>query len=99
PHVSASLSLHDALPISVLAGLDQVLSARPRAIRRRPRTLPTHPSGAGFYPWRWLNGHPQARSVPSAPEAAMPSILVPAPAAKPRSDEHTSELQSQSNLV
>src|SRR2546430_4499296 len=76
-----TLSLHDALPISV---------------RMTVRITPTR---AATRPQRNLPAAPPTKSRPSA--VPMPATVEPlAMSAKGRrSEEHTSELQSQSNLV
>src|SRR2546427_5327319 len=79
-----TLSLHDALPISLVV-------ARPREPRRlsegaRPRRAAGH-------------RHARADAPPARCGRAGRHHLVDRPGRGTRSEEHTSELQSQSNLV
>src|SRR2546430_13668548 len=86
------LSLHDALPISPLRRLDLP----------RERTL----AGARQAPGLRANGPPLgrggrrgARVRASPPRRERVEVSVRGAEVEPRSEEHTSELQSQSNLV
>src|SRR5207302_5883611 len=90
---SYHLSLHDALPIWGLP------SARgPRFFLRRQLELHLQP-----LPYRSLWLRPQTRFVfpvcPVAPALCPRPYKLSWPSARPRSEEHTSELQSRENLV
>src|SRR5690606_40350303 len=89
PRVSTalcSLSLHDALPISwQLVVLPGGRSAAPRARRRCPPPPPRPIRRPGCE--RGLEGPADSPSNGSTSES------------QPRSEEHTSELQSRENLV
>src|SRR2546427_2432288 len=78
-----TLSLHDALPISCRRRGSETR----RVGRPPPRRRVPHPVPGGS------SAHPQTGRTP---EAGTPGVIA-GPAV--RSEEHTSELQSQSNLV
>src|SRR5207253_4315597 len=83
-----SLSLHDALPISQ-ALLDWGKAARERATRPAPAPgIATAPAPAA-----------EPRAIPRAAPPIQPSLPLESLAARPRSEEHTSELQSRGHLV
>src|SRR3712207_9035941 len=78
-----TLSLHDALPICSTPG-------RPE----RRRAAPARRAGPGV---RW--GTPRRRTARPARRAWWPGSAASTPAPAPRSEEHTSELQSRQYLV
>src|SRR5690606_39878764 len=86
PTVLYPLSLHDALPIS--------RRGPPHAVGHAPRADRDAATGPG----RLRRGHRRARR-PGARAARGRPAHDPAPDRPPRSEEHTSELQSRENLV
>src|SRR2546430_13234808 len=76
-----TLSLHDALPISLHASAQALRSPQPAPMHRRVGRRRA----------------PRARRRPPARRREAASLVCPR--GDPRSEEHTSELQSQSNLV
>src|SRR5205085_11076369 len=83
-----TLSLHDALPIFENAILSPVFSS-PKRRKKESRCAAT-PTFPGF----------PGRTVEGICPTAIFNVLVSAPSrTMARSEEHTSELQSQSNLV
>src|SRR5205085_12365915 len=90
PAAISTLSLHDALPISgPRAAAPPVARQGPHG-RRQPRGLAGAAAGQGQ---RRLGGPLRA-----VVQGSLRRPAAPLPA-DPRSEEHTSELQSQSNLV
>src|SRR5262249_62123973 len=90
-----TLSLHDALPIFSAAGeYDLGKDRREHPVtNRKEKTCRISP--AGLRPSFFLSA---ARST-SPPRRSPQARLQPWPAAGDRSEEHTSELQSLTNLV
>src|SRR5206468_11512193 len=84
-----TLSLHDALPIFRRARRGYPCSARARPDRGPPRAA-SAPSPSGG------RSHHEACAADESPEEDRLRHL---PAPGPRSEEHTSELQSRSDLV
>src|SRR5205085_10974917 len=80
-----TLSLHDALPISWVAWVCLCSARRPSRSRR------AKPPPRGSWP-RWT-------SQPRSPRRTAACSPATKPGGGARSEEHTSELQSQSNLV
>src|SRR5205085_5159138 len=89
PSLISPLSLHDALPICCRDSRAPVGAPWPIASPYAARAPVAQPQSRRAR-------YRSARSAPAAHAAA--SSRAPADAA-PRSEEHTSELQSQSNLV
>src|SRR5205085_9854666 len=90
PQIS-TLSLHDALPIST-----------PPAGSSAPRTPPRWSSGSGSVTIATCSSTTSLPPNGSCPAAAPCASTASSPKCGPgtsRSEEHTSELQSQSNLV
>src|SRR5690606_42136895 len=85
--MTCPLSLHDALPISRPGRGSAPRRARPAGGRGRP-TL----SGTGATGWS-PGSTPLGEATPPGPRTWTPS------ATEPRSEEHTSELQSREKLV
>src|SRR5206468_7477606 len=94
PTALYTLSLHDALPI---------WAARSSLAERNPQ--PRRPSSRSTSPKTSTNGSPNSvggitrRNRSESQPAAENSSIVWASAAQKRSEEHTSELQSRSDLV
>src|SRR5688572_32569178 len=87
PSEISTLSLHDALPISTQFALLTSLMALPRSFLGAPSGWLAERLGwPGFFAASVLLGLPGL-------------LLLPFLAFRERSEEHTSELQSQSNLV
>src|SRR5207237_9940063 len=84
---SYTLSLHDALPISVTRKMLDAQHRRARAIQR-----PVTGSQARFA--NTTQAMPASRSCPEIPNRPSDTAT-----GWPRSEEHTSELQSHLNLV
>src|SRR5205823_15046114 len=92
PTQTRTLSLHDALPISN-AGTTNTCARTPRTARRRGFTFPREASAAhGLEYARLFEDRPEL--VPHLFGAGVIGI-----AGRPRSEEHTSELQSLAYLV
>src|SRR2546427_6267692 len=70
---------------------------RPQTLRNRPGTLPC-PVTQGPHSSRAARAMPVLGFLSPA-GAGLSAAHVPGPRSDPRSEEHTSELQSQSNLV
>src|SRR5690606_41619928 len=95
PVVMHTLSLHDALPISGKSRkADGTLDAGPLGYVHGPEDLLVDADGNP----RRID-HAFSWSYPLAAHGMMHTVLRNAHAGDPRSEEHTSELQSRENLV
>src|SRR5690606_41731841 len=95
PTCISTLPLHDALPIC---------ATRPRSGRARPRRLAAAARRGGTLLCPLWHAHPAATAAPPAPSSSPPTVERGATTrssrpSRPRSEEHTSELQSRENLV
>src|SRR5690606_41447707 len=85
-----TLSLHDALPISARSVCSSAA---------RPATTCCSPSATRPLRIRTRSPAPPPPSSPTASRTSTTSTARPSPSTPPRSEEHTSELQSRENLV
>src|SRR5205085_9938589 len=92
PHLFP-LSLHDALPICNLGVALHAQNRLDEAVAACRKAIDLQPDFAGAY--SNLGGVLYAQNRPDEAVAAYREAI----ALQPRSEEHTSELQSQSNLV
>src|SRR5207302_6873636 len=82
-----TLSLHDALPIYRRLAMS-LLGMRP-----------VNPGGDGFAAWLGTQGHRGMADIYEWADGRSGRFAVETPLNFPRSEEHTSELQSRENLV
>src|SRR2546430_2973725 len=86
-----TLSLHDALPISAASPLRATIAPRKSGTPTPAAASPRRSSTRDLW-----NGSNSVRTAGSSP---LPPSITPHGFGMLRSEEHTSELQSQSNLV